>query len=243
MLTPVQQTPLPLDPARQQITPSPPVAAPAPPRAADVPVQPSTAPKDKFNPKDADRGSSGQYRARDNQKRAAIAGKLRAAYQRLIQLQTSAWAALKAGDAQWAKEAAQEAAYVATTIYETATALPVSDIDSIVLEANRLVSSSAATGGDSSGSSSFSAGDSNAGDTSVPTSLDIAWAGLGVAKDVMDTAASVPTQPFEDRVAISAMKKTVLGAMAGVETFAAKLAKAMGGVQISSGSERIDINV
>jgi hypothetical protein len=76
MIAPVQQTPLPLDPARQQITPVPIPVSPGPPRPADDPIRPSATPKDKFKHEEGDKGGERRERAREQLQQAAAERKL-----------------------------------------------------------------------------------------------------------------------------------------------------------------------
>lgn len=204
MITPVQQTPIPLDPMRQQITPAPPIAPPAPARLPDTPVQAADSAQDKFNPKSEDNRGQQYEQELTDQQRTDTMSKLRAAYLRLHELQHDVNSAFAAGDASRAKELAAEAAEVAQTI-------PAS-VGILQLSAQDNESAPSASGG------------GNGSDAPQTTSFDIARAGLGAAKEVIEIAASIPYHPVEDRIAINGMRHQILDAMAGVEDIAAKVA-------------------
>lgn len=216
MLIPVQQTPIPFDPARQALTPPPPPEPPPPPRPADVPIQAGDTPQDQFSANANGRGS-GQSPA-DDQQRAAAADKLRSAYARLTQLQIDATAALQSGDAGRAKEVAQEAAQVAEFIRTTAYTLPMSNVGAIQAAADQLASHVQL------GSAGGQLPALEGGGSGVTAALDTARAGLGTAKTVVDTAASLPHHPEPDRLEINVLRKQVIDAMASVEAIAAAFA-------------------
>jgi hypothetical protein len=218
MLSPLQQTPLPLDPVRQQITPTPPVAPPAPPGPAETPVKAADSSQDKFNPKSQDERSSRQEQALTEQQRADIVSKLRNAFLRLNELQREANAAVTAGDASHAKALAAEAAEVAQTIPASVGIL-------------QLVAQESA----SSRSQSL-----QTGDNSSLSTFDIARVGLGTAKDVVETAASIPYHPIADRIAIDGMRHQILDAMAEVEAIASTAAAPRATVQ-TDGAQHIDV--
>jgi hypothetical protein len=235
----VQQSPLPFDPARQQFTPPQPVVSPSPPRPAEVPVQATATPKDKFSKNQGDQGDD-SGKAYDNQQQAATAGKLRAAYLRLTELQREAAAALNAGNAKRAKEVAQEAAEVAQSIHAQTSAMPISDLGAIEVQADQMIASSSSGG---SAAAPASSGSSTGSTVTITVSgvIDLARDGLGTAKDVVDTASMLPQHPIEDRIALSGMRQTVLAAMAGVEAIAAKVAEQAAQGSASKASNRIDI--
>ncbi|HXP95727.1 MAG TPA: hypothetical protein VN809_03380 [Telmatospirillum sp.] len=218
MLSPLQQTPLPLDPVRQQITPTPPVAPPAPPGPAETPVKAADSSQDKFNPKSQDERSSRQEQALTEQQRAEIVSKLRNAFLRLNELQREASAAVTAGDASHAKALAAEAAEVAQTIPASVGIL-------------QLVAQESA----SSRSQSIQTGDNSALST-----FDIARVGLGTAKGVVDAAASIPYHPIADRIALDGMRHQVLDAMAEVEAIASTATSSRATVQADS-AQHIDV--
>jgi hypothetical protein len=222
MLTPLQQTPIPLDPVRQQITPTPPLEPPAPQRLADVPIQAADRPQDKFNPKNDKRGGR-RDQAQEDRQRAETANKLRSAYLRLNELQQQAGAAFAAGDAMRAKELAAEAAQVAQTIP--------SNVGIIELQAQE----------NSIGNAANAAGEDELPALDMPAALDLARAGLGAAKTVVDSAADIPHHPVEDRIAIGGMKHQVLTAMADVETIAARVSDAQPPVVTFSRTGHIDV--
>ncbi|MDR3441297.1 hypothetical protein [Telmatospirillum sp.] len=207
MITPVLQTPIPLDPVRQQITPTPPIDPPAPPRPADQPLQASESTKDKFNPNTND-DRNRRDQALEDQQRVETANKLRSAYLRLKDLKREAGAAADSGNASLAKEIAGEAATVAATI-------PV-NVGIIALDAQEAarVAQQTATKAETTDDAAMN----------VPAALDIARAGLGSAKDVVEIAAEVPHHPVADRIAINEMRQQVLGAMADVEAIAGNVA-------------------
>src|SRR5262249_45427452 len=115
LVNPIQQTPLAYDSARQALTPPVPVELPPQQPPAATPVQQGDTPQDKFKPRDG-RGGNQQDGGTSDQEKAAIAEQLHNAWLRLQQLQEAANQALLAGDARGAKDAAQEAAQVATSI-------------------------------------------------------------------------------------------------------------------------------
>lgn len=201
MITPLQQTPLPLDPVRQQITPTPPVEPPPPLRQPDTPVQASDSSQDTFNQTSEDNRDNRHAADLTAQQRIETFGKLRSAYLRLNELQREAGAALASGNASLAKELAAEAAGVAQTIPASVGFLQMT----------------------SQVSTASPASDSTT-EVDLPASFDIARAGLGAAKDVIETAASIPYHPVADRIAINGMRHQVLDAMAGVENIAAQAA-------------------
>jgi outer membrane biosynthesis protein TonB len=206
---------------RQQITPTPPVAPPPPQRPTEAPVQAADPSKDKFNPKQDDtRGGRREQTVTDEQ-RASTMSKLRGAYLRLSELQREVGAAQAAGDATRAKELASEAADVARTI-------PAS-VGILLLAAQE--------NGQDMPSSSGTAG----GGASIPATFDIARAGLGAAKDVVESAASIPYHPIADRIAINGMRHQVLDAMAGVENYAANAAAPATAI-LTGGAQHIDLN-
>ncbi len=197
MITPLQQTPIPLDPMRQQITPTPPVAPPPPPRQPDAPVKAADSSQDRFSQTSEDNRDNQHAADLTAQQRTETFGKLRSAYLRLHELQHEANAALASGNASLAKELASEAAGVAQTIPASVGILQLSFQESAPAVPAEI---------------------------DLPTSFEIARAGLGAAKDVVESAASIPYHPIEDRIAINAMRHQILDAMAGVENIAAKMA-------------------
>lgn len=218
MLTPVQATPIPLEPARQQLTPPLPEPPPPPPPQAEMPLQASDTPQDKFE-QDGGQWKNREDQAQQDQQRAEAVGKMRLAWARLNELRMQAGAALRAGDAARAKVVAQEAAMVASDIRDLATSLPVVNVGAIQAAADQLAQLPQ--------QSNLAASAVPAPVTiDVPAALDTARAGLGTAKEVVDTAASIPYHPVEDRIAITAMRHQVMDAMAGVEAVAAKVADA-----------------
>ncbi|HIJ39188.1 MAG TPA: hypothetical protein HPP80_09870 [Rhodospirillaceae bacterium] len=238
MLTPIQQTSLPVDPFRQHVTPPPPIPAPPPLPHSDIPVQPGATPKDKFLNRDGGGGSGGQSAADKEEQRLEAADRLRAAYIRLQQLQEAAGQALRAGDAQQAKQVAEEAAQVATTIRDTADTLPITNVGAIVAAANQMQSSAPSPSPNGSDGSGSGSGGSIPGGGTDP--IDTARAGLGAAKNVVDTAASLPQHGAADLAAFQDMRQQVLNAMAGVEVVAAKIADARQPPQPGS-TGRVDI--
>ncbi|HIJ63728.1 MAG TPA: hypothetical protein HPQ04_13630 [Rhodospirillaceae bacterium] len=193
-------------------------------------MQPGATAKDKFNPNDGGRNSGGRDNAEQEQQKALIADSLHAAYERLTQLQQAASQALQAGDARLAKEAAQEAAQVASTIQNTVGQLPLVDFSAIAIAAQQMQQSQAASPGSATTSVSID----------LPAVLDTARAGLGTAISVVDTAASIPNQQTQDRVALDGMRQQVLNAMAGLEIVAAKITDAQPAPR-SGGTKRVDI--
>ena len=218
MLNPVQQTPLAFDPARQQITPPVPVPAPPQPRAADIPIQAGDTPQNKFDAQDQSGNGSPSDLEYENRQRADTANKLRQAYARLAELKAQASSALNTGDAQQAKQAAEEAAQVASNIQEATGAIPTSGLGVIQNQADQL-----AQGTPIPGSVPAPAPQPPIPGVDTATVIDLARSGLGSAKEVVDTAASIP-QPIEDRRSIDIYGKQVQNAIVGVEAFASKVA-------------------
>ncbi len=217
MITPLQQTPLPLDPMRQQITPAPPVAPPPPPRQPDTPLQATDSSQDTFDSKSGDGSNDQRDAERLDQQRSSSEGKLRSAYLRLHELQREVGSALASGSASRAKELAAEAAEVAQSIPASVGIIQVSVLES---------------------AQHTPPDDSPA--LSLPASFDIARDGLGTARDVVEAAASIPYHPVADRIAINAMRQQVLEAMAGVEHIAAMAANAQTGASVEA-APRLDV--
>jgi hypothetical protein len=209
MITPLQQTPIPLDPMRQQLTPPPPPIAPPPPRPADQPVQASEATKDKFNPKDNrdKKENSRREQALEDHERAETASKLRSAFLRLKDLKREAGAAADEGDAPRTRDLASEAATIAETIPPH-----VDLLDHPPAEAPHGLPKTTTTGYPDSEP------------MTLPEALTLARSGLGSAKEVVDIAAAVPHHPIIDRIAIGGMAKRVIGAMVEIETIASRAA-------------------
>lgn len=231
LVNPLQQTSLVYDPARQQVTPPPPPVSTPQQNPADVPVQAAATPQDQLNPN----GGGGRGGAGGRQE-SATAAQLRAAWARLEQLREQVREALVSGDAKQAKEMAQEAAAVATTIGDIAGSTPSSGVDSVVYAAQQIEAQGGGSGTSGGGQTPADAGLSPG---ELPTVIDLARAGLSAAKAVVGTAASIPTHPVGDRVAISGYMQTVLDAMAGIEALAAQASG--GGATPAGGSGRIDI--
>lgn len=247
LVNPVQQTPLVYDPARQVLTPPAPVDLQPQQLPATAPVQQGDTPQDKFQPRSGGGGSQQDGGTSDSEK-AATAEQLHNAWLRLQQLQEEANQALLAGDASGAKQAAQAAAQVAVQIQNVTGSTPGVAIGAIEVAAEQISAHDASTE-DNSGSGSGSDDSSllakengtivepGAASTGAPASIpgssggsagtgtviDLARAGLGTARDIVDTAASIPSHPAADRASISGYKQTVLNAMAGVEAIAARL--------------------
>lgn len=262
LVSPVQQTPLAYDPARQILTPPAPIDPPPQQQPTTPPIQQGDTPQDKFQPRDGG-GRSQQDAGTSDSEKAATAGQLHNAWLRLQQLQEEANQALLAGDARGAKQAAQEAAQVAVTIQNVTGSSPDVALGPIEVAAAQISAHDASTQDDSgSGDGTAGASDPTPGSSvpgtaspspsdvsqasggdaiaSVPgTVIELARASLGTARDIVDTAASIPSHPAADRASISGYKQTVLQAMAGVEAIAARL---LGVATASSSSPgRIDI--
>ncbi len=222
LVNPVQQTPLAYDPARQVLSPPAPVDLQPTPQPATPAVQPGDTPQDKFQPRDG-RGGNQQDGGTSDGEKAALAEQLHAAYVRLQQLQQQANQALLAGDARGARDAAQEAAQVAVTIQSATGSSPDVALGPIELAAQQISQRDASQQGTSSGGGS-TPGQTGSGDDGQPsTAIDLARAGLSTASDVVDTAASIPSQPAPDRSAIDGYKRTVQAAAAAVEAIAARV--------------------
>ncbi len=245
LVNPVQQTPLAFDPARQVLSPPAPVDLQPQPQPATPAVQQGDTPQDKFQPRDG-RGGNQQDGGTSDQEKAAAAEQIQNAYVRLQQLKQQANQALLAGDARGARDAAQEAAQVAVTIQNVTGSSPDFALGSVELAAQQISQHDASTDSGQDGGTSDSgssgqgapiAGQSSSDDSGQPqTALDLARAGLGTANDVVDAAASVPSQPAPDRSAISGYKRTVLAAIAGVEAIAAR---AQSGHHVPSSSHTV----
>jgi hypothetical protein len=208
MLIPVQQTPIPLDPARQQLTPPPPPEPPPPPMPSEMPLQAADTPQDHFDPQYGDHRGNDQSAAQDEQVREAAAAALRNAYMRLASLELEASRAVQAGNADRARDVAAEAADLAEYIRVFTNTLPVSTVAIAEPQQHGISSPPAVV-------------------LQVQAALDTARVGLGTAKSVIDTAASLPHHPLSDRLTIDNMRQQVLAAMAGVEVIAAKFAAAL----------------
>lgn len=221
MITPLQQTPLPLDPVRQQITPTPPIAPPPPPSLPDTPVSAADSSQDKFDPQDEESRDEGQGSQLTDQQRGETLGKLRSACLRLHELQREATSAFASGNASLAKELAAEATEVAQSIPASVGFLQPTSSE---------LTQMATLNGESA--------------SRLPATFDVARDGLGAAKDVVDTAAGIPYHPVEDRIAINSMRHQVLDAMAGVEDLATKAAEALARVKsdaITALNKRLDV--
>jgi hypothetical protein len=217
MITPLQQTPLPIDPIRQQITPTPPIAPPAPPGLAETPVKAADNAQDKFNAKDQQDQNNRRRQALTEEQRAETIGKLRNAYLRLTELQREADAAVTAGNASYAKELAAQAADVAQTIPASVG----------ILQAAEQSAPQSPSESDNGGS--------------VMSTFDIARAGLGTAKDLIEMVASIPYHPIADRIAIDSMRHQVINAMADVETIASNAAATLLAVARTVDPRHIDV--
>jgi hypothetical protein len=217
LVNPVQQSPLAYDPARQQLTPPAQVVVTTQSNPADLPIQPGQTPQDKFNPQDGGGGSRKGESGQGAQDPETVSDQLRAAWERLEQLKQQAAQALIAGNAKGAKEAAQQAADVAISIQNLTGGSPQADVSDIETAADDLAQK------DSDSTTDPDADDADS-DTPSPAVIDIARAGLGAANAVVDTAASIPSHPAEDRTAINGYKQTVLDAIAGVEAIATQYA-------------------
>ncbi len=233
-ITPVQQTPLPFEPARQQLTPPPPVNPTPAPQPATPAVTQSATPQDKFQ-QGGGGGSGGQSgSAATDQQQQAVTQQLQAAYQQLQQLKQQASQALAAGDSKAATQAAQEAAQVAVSIENITGAAPDVGLAAIEIEVQQISAQNSTSSQSSTPSQLAAVGEQ-------PTVIDLARAGLGTANDVVDTAASVPTHQVADRQSISGYKQTVLQAMAGVEAIAARLLGTSGSASAGS-TATVDIS-
>ncbi len=168
LVNPVQQTPLPYDPARQILTPPAPVDLPPQPQPATAPIQKGDTPQDKFQPRDGGGGNQQSGGTSDSEK-AALSEQLRIAWMRLQQLQQTANEALIAGDAGGARDAAQEAAQVAVTIQNLTGSSPGVGLGAIEVAAQQISAHDATQGvPGATGSSSDQSGTS--GDDSSSTS-------------------------------------------------------------------------
>jgi len=242
LVNPIQQTPLAYDAARQVLTPPAPAELPPQTPPATAPVQQGDTPQDKFKPRDG-RGGNQQDGGTSDQEKAAIAEQLHDAWLRLQQLQEQANQALLAGDARGAKDAAEQAAEVATSIQNVTGSSPNVALGPIVVAADQLSQHDATDGsstpGDPSDGSAPGSGGASGGPSDPGTVIDLARAGLSAASDVVDTAASIPSHPAADRISINGYKRTVQQAIAGVEAIAARV---LGVATASSGgTTRIDI--
>jgi hypothetical protein len=221
MISPLQQTPIPIDPIRQQVTPTTPIAAPAPPPLTETPIKSANTAQDKFNQKNQDEGNSRREQTLTEQQRAETKSKLRNAYLRLTELQQEADAAVAVGNASHAKELAAEATDVAQTIPASVGILQLAeqnDAQSSVFDQTE-----------------------NGGGTTPFSTFDIARAGLGTAKGVIESAASIPYHPIADRIAIDGMRHQVLNAMADVEAIASNAASTLLAAAREINSQHVDV--
>ena len=126
MIGPVQNTSLPLEPVRQQLTPHSPAVTepPQPLPMGQLPLPASTTNKDKFGAKDGEKSNDEEADRNQRQQQYEANRELASAWSRLTTLQQIAREALGAGDGPQAKEAAIEAAAVAASIRDMADALP-----------------------------------------------------------------------------------------------------------------------
>jgi hypothetical protein len=260
-VNPIQQSSLAYDPARQVLTPPAPIHPSPQAQPATTPIQQGDTPQDKFKPRDGGGGNQQDGGTSDSQK-AANAQQLHNAWVRLQQLQQEANEALLAGDARGAKDAAEQAAQVAVQIQNITGSTPEVALGSIEVAAQQ-ISAHDATQAQSGQSTSGQAPAGQGGASSPPGSspsdqgasgggssggsagsesgsvIDIARAGLGTANEIVDTAASVPSQPAGDLASIQGYKQTVLNAIAGVEAIAARL---LGHAAVSTAApNRVDI--
>jgi len=130
MLSPVQNSPLPLEPMRQQLVqPSPVVTQPpAPLPMAAQPLPPSDTPRDKFAGRDGQQSNDDALNQRRQQQQYEATRELSSAWARLTVLQQMAHRALGEGNGPQAREAAIEAAAVASSIRDMASGLAGVDI-------------------------------------------------------------------------------------------------------------------
>ncbi len=248
LVNPIQNTPLAYDPARHVLTPPAPVDQPQQAQPATAPIQQGDTPQDKFHPRSGGGGNQ-QDGGTSQQEKAANAEQLHDAWVRLQQLQQEANQALLAGDARGAKDAAQEAAQVAVAIQNITGSTPDVAFGSIELEANEISAHEATeselgtpqgSGGGTSDQPGQTGQPGQSGGAPIPgTVIDLARAGLGTANQVVDTAASIPSQPAGDLASIYGYKQTVLKAIAGVEAIAARVL----GINVGNagGTSQIDI--
>jgi hypothetical protein len=248
LVNPIQQSSLAYEPARQVLTPPAPIHPLPQTQPATAPIQQGDTPQDKFKPRDGGGGNQQDGGTSDSQK-AANAQQLHNAWVRLQQLQQEANEALLAGDARGAKDAAEQAAQVAVQIQNITGSTPEVALGSIEVAAQQISAHDATqtqsgqgqsdrtqagqsqTGSGQGGSSSipsgspFDQGTSGGGSAGSESGsvIDIARAGLGTANEIVDTAASIPSQPAGDLASIQGYKQTVLNAIAGVEAIAARL--------------------
>lgn len=244
LVNPVQQSAFAYDPARQVLSPPAPIDAQPQTVPANAPIQQGDTPQDKFQPRDGGGGNQ-QDGGTSDQEKAANAEQLHNAWVRLQQLKQEANQALLAGDARGARDAAQEAAQVAVSIQSITGSSPDVSLGPIEVAAQQISARDATQtspgqgGGPSSGSDDHSQDQDGASGGAAGTVIDLARAGLGTANDVVDTAASVPSQPAGDLASIHGYKQTVLRAIAGVEAIAARV---LGHSSVStSGASRVDI--
>ena len=193
-LNPVQQSAFAYDPARQLVTPPAPVQ-PAPPQVPQqAPIEASHTFQDKANTgKGGSRGTNGDQGSAQQEQ---VAQQLQDALSQLEQLRAQANDALAIGDTLSAKNAAQSAAEVATSIQDLAGAAPNTSV------AENAVQQSA---------------DANTIPGDNGTVITLARTGVNTASDVVDTAAAISTHSDENRLAIAGYKRQVLDAMDAVE--------------------------
>lgn len=125
MLGPVQHAPLPLDPLRANVAPPQPTPPPQIAAQAVQPLPPADSGKDQFGRKQQEQSEDAAEReARRQQQRQEAVRAYNSAWARLYALQQVAHTALGEGDGPQAREAAVEAAAVATSIRDMANDLP-----------------------------------------------------------------------------------------------------------------------
>ena len=240
LLNPIQQSPLAYDPARQVLNPPAPIDPVPQPLPATAPVLQGDTPQDKFRPRDGGGGNQQDGGTSDREK-AANAEQLHNAWLRLQQLKLQANQALLAGDARGARDAAQEAASVAVSIQTITGSSPDVSLGPIEVAAQQISAhdQSQDHGAPIPGTTGNPSGADGASGGAAGTVIDLARAGLGTASEVVDTAASVPSQPAGDLASIHGYKQTVLRAIAGVEAIAARVFGA--GSAATTETRRVDI--
>jgi hypothetical protein len=137
MIGPVQNTPLPLDPVREQLSSASPLATmpPQPLPAAQQPLPPAATAKDKFAGRDGEQSDDDENARRQQQQQYEAIRELSSAWARLTALQQIARQALGDCNGPQAKEAAIEAAALAASIRDMTDALPGVSVGSLDLPA------------------------------------------------------------------------------------------------------------
>ena len=123
MLGPVQHTSIPIEPIRQHVAPPQQTLAPQIAAPLAQPVEKAGDGKDQFTSKDGEKEKSEDSSHRQAQ-RPDVSRKMNNAWARLFELRKRVEEALASGDGKLARDAAIEAAMVATAVRDMAGSLP-----------------------------------------------------------------------------------------------------------------------